>query len=489
MNSFKNIKYGFILGTTVIGLAFLTTFSTTLPAAERPNFIIINVDDLGYADIGPYGSTLNRTPNLDRMAAEGRKLTTFYGAPSCSPSRASLMTGSYAKRVLPINGVLFPGYAEGLDPGEITIAELLKEQGYATGIIGKWHLGDQPEFLPLNQGFDYYFGLPYSNDMGPVEDGIKSDLGQPIPTDAEMERLPPALGKKNQPPLPLMRNNTVLKRVLPDDQQAIVQLYTEEAVKFLKSHQHKPFFLYLAHTAVHFPVYPGKAFAGKSKNGIYSDWVEEVDWSVGEILKAVKKLGLDEKTLIIFTSDNGGTKRASNTPLRGFKASTWEGGVREPAIARWPGKIPANSETDAVTGMIDVMPTFVKLAGGAAPTDRKIDGGDIWPLLAGKEGAKSPHDTYFYFSGLQLQAVRAGEWKLHLKSGELYNLAQDIGESTNRARENPAIVAKLRQAAGDMDDDLGLEGKGPGVRALGKAANPRPLIDLGGNIRPGFEAK
>jgi arylsulfatase A len=232
-------------------------------AADKPNFVLINVDDLGYADVGPFGSKINRTPHLDRMAKEGRKLTAFYAAPVCSPSRAALMTGCYPKRVLPIPGVLFPGNDVGLSPDEVTVAEVLKAEGYATAVVGKWHLGDQPEFLPGRQGFDHHFGLPYSNDMGPAEDGVKSDLGKPLPK-------PKGPG---QPPLPLLRNGTVIKRVRPDDQQSLVELYTAEAVDFIAANKARPFFLYLPHSAVHFPIYPGKKWAGRSPHGICSDWV------------------------------------------------------------------------------------------------------------------------------------------------------------------------------------------------------------------------
>ena len=227
-------------------LTTLILAALPVAAAEKPNFVIINVDDLGYADIGPFGSKLNRTPNLDRMATEGCRLTSFYAAPVCSPSRAALMTGCYAKRALPIPHVLFPVGNQGLSPKEVTLAEVLKDAGYATAIIGKWHLGDQPEFLPNAQGFDLHFGLPYSNDMGPAGDGVRSDLGQPLPT---------GKGKDTgQPPLPLLRNGEVVKRVLPDDQQSIVELYTDEAVKYIAANKEKPFLLYMPHTAVHFPI-------------------------------------------------------------------------------------------------------------------------------------------------------------------------------------------------------------------------------------------
>ena len=470
----------------VAALVLAGVLSRTSNAAERPNFILINIDDLGYGDIQPYGSKLNRTPNLNRMAEEGRKLTCFYAAPVCSPSRASLMTGCYPKRALPIPHVLFPAYATGLDPSEITIAELLKEQGYATGIIGKWHLGDQPEFLPTRQGFDYYYGIPYSNDMGPAADGVKSNLGKPLPTPRNNAKRDNAQG---QPPLPLLRNETVLQRVLPDDQQAIVERYTQEAVKFLWDHQDEPFFLYLPHSAVHFPLYPGKAFHGKSKNGLFGDWVEEVDWSVGQVLDTVRQLKLDEKTLVIFTSDNGGqpSHGAVNAPLRGGKGSTFEGGMRVPTIAWWPKSIPAGTETDSVTSMMDILPTFVKLAGGSAPSDRQLDGGDIWPILAGTPDAQSPHDTFYYYRGLNLQAIRNGSWKLHLAKGELYNLADDIGEAQEVAQDHPEVVARLRRLAEETNEDLGTTEIGPGCRRLGEVANPKPLIDHFGKVREGFD--
>jgi arylsulfatase A len=386
------------------------------------------------------------------------------------------MTGCYPKRSLPIPHVLFPGNDVGLAPQEVTVAELLKKQGYVTGIIGKWHLGDQPEFLPTRQGFDSFFGLPYSNDMGPAEDGVKSSLGAPLPK---------AKGK-GQPPLPWLRDETVVRRVLADDQTTFVELYTKEAVEFIKTNQDKTFFLYLPHTAVHFPIYPGKAFQGKSNNGIYGDWVEEVDWSVGQVLDTLRELKLDRNTLVMFTSDNGGTPRAVNAPLRGFKGSTWEGGMREPTIAWWPGKIPAGTSTGAVTGMIDILPTLVKLAGGQSPADRKIDGGDIWPLLAGEPDAKSPHDEFYYYRGLKLEAVRSGAWKLHLAKGELYNLDSDIGESNNVAAANPEVVARLRGAADQMRDDLGLDALGPGCRELGKVPDAKPIIDHDGTVRAEF---
>jgi arylsulfatase A len=462
---------------TVVLCLSLASSGSAAPVA-KPNFIFINIDDLGYADIGPFGSTLNRTPHLDRMAEEGRKLTSFYAAPVCSPSRAALMTGCYPKRALSIPHVLFPGNNVGLHPDEVTVAELLKGEGYVTGIIGKWHLGDQPEFLPRNHGFDYFFGLPYSNDMGPAADGVKSNLGDPLPK--------PSKGK-GQPPLPLLRNETVLQRVLAKDQTELVKRYTEEAVRFLQAHHDDPFFLYLPHSAVHFPIYPGKDFQGRSGNGIYGDWVEEVDWGVGEVMRAVRELGLDQKTLVIFTSDNGGTRRGLNRPLRGHKGSTWEGGMRVPTIAWWPGQIPAGTQTDAIAGMIDVLPTFAKLAGATLPEDRKLDGGDLWPLLAGVADAQSPHEAFYYYRGLKLEAVRAGAWKLRLADGQLYHLDSDIAESTDVARDNPDEVRRLRALAQRMENDLGADGIGPGCRPLGRVADAQPLIAHDGTVREGFE--
>jgi arylsulfatase A-like enzyme len=477
---------------TVLALVLAPGGLHAAPPA-KPNFVVINIDDLGYADIGPFGSKVNRTPNLDRMAKEGRKLTSFYGAPVCSPSRAALMTGCYPKRALPIPHVLFPNETVGLNPDEVTVAEVLKDAGYATAIVGKWHLGDQPEFLPNRQGFDLHFGLPYSNDMGPAEDGVKSDLGRPLPK--------PGKGP-GQPPLPLLRNGTVVKRVLPDDQQSLVEIYTKEAEAFIAANAGRPFFLYLAHNAVHFPLYPGKAWAGKSPHGLYSDWVEEMDWGVGRVLDALRKGGLAEKTLVLFTSDNGGTPRAVNAPLRGFKGSTFEGGMREPTIAWWPGQIPAGTETDAVTGMFDVLPTFAALAGGNLPAGRKLDGVNIWPQLSGESGAKPAHETFYYYRGLRLEAVRHGDWKLQIANPaaakktdpkddpfkpKLYNLRTDVGEARDVAAAHPDVVKQLEALAAAMKDDLGLDGIGPGCRPLGRVKDPKPLIGHDGKVRPGFE--
>ena len=481
-------------------------------SGDKPNFIVINIDDLGYADVGPFGSTLNRTPHLDRMAREGRKLTSFYAAPVCSPSRSALMTGCYPKRVLPIPGVLFPAGAVGLNPQERTVAEVLKDAGYRTACIGKWHLGDQPEFLPTAQGFGYYLGIPYSNDMGTAAEGSKSNLGAPLPNPKagrKTKRVDDGTGLRGmtQPPLPLVENDKVIMRVKQDEQQAIVETYTTAAVKFIKANKGGPFFLYLPHSAVHFPLYPGKAWVGKSGKDLYNDWVEEVDWSVGQVLDTVRELGIDRNTLVIFTSDNGGTPRASNAPLRGYKGSTWEGGIRVPMIAWWPGRIPAGTSTDEITGMMDILPTFAKLGGGQAPAGRKLDGLDISPVLLGEAGAKG-HTDFCYFRGFNLQAVRSGPWKLHFgrpaagvagkakKKGsrkpnpnaqpiglQLFNLDSDIGESKNVADAHPDVVKRLQALAEAMNADLGDKDQGPGVRPLGRVANPQPFIDHEGNVR------
>ena len=448
----------------------------------RPNFVIIYVDDMGYGDIGPFGSTLNRTPNCDRMAAEGMKLTSFYCAPVCTPSRAQLLTGCYAKRVS-LPRVIGPVSPIGLNKSEHTIAELLKDRGYATQCIGKWHVGDQPKFLPIHRGFDHYLGLPYSNDMGGEWDG-QADV-------------PP---KERKPPVPLVRDDKVIATMMGDQQDTLEAMYTDEAVKFIKEHAAKPFFLYLAHTAVHKPLHPGEAFRGKSKNGTYGDWVEEVDWSTGRVLDTLRDLKLAENTLVVFSSDNGPwlVKKGEGGvagPLRGGKGGTYEGGMREPTIAWWPGHIAAGKSSDVVTGNIDLLPTFVKLAGGTVPTDHKIDGADISDLLLGKSKDSRRHVQY-YFDANELQAVRVGPWKMAIAPqrehnrpvGEqeppsqppfpkLYNLDQDVGETEDIAKDHPDVIKDLQQYVTTMDQDLGIKGnKGPGIREPGRVGEPRPLL-------------
>jgi arylsulfatase A len=449
----------------------LAPFAGVLSVAAKPNFVLIFIDDMGYGDIGPYGSTLNRTPHLDRMAKEGMKLTSFYAAPVCSASRAQLMTGSYAPRV-GVPGVFFPAGRNGLNPAEHTVGDYLKDNGYATMCVGKWHLGDQREFLPVNNGFDGYFGIPYSNDM---------------------QRISSESGKRVHP---LVRDDQVAELLEDEDQRRVTREYTEEGITFIKANKGKPFFLYLPHTAMHVPLYPHKDFAGKSKNGVYGDWVEEVDWSVGQILDALRSEGLEKDTLVIFTSDNGpwaskGKAGGVSGPLRGSKGCTLEGGVREPTIAWWPGTIKAGTTVDAIAGTTDVLPTFVSLAGGTLKPDIKIDGKDISPLLLGKT-TESPHEAWYYYGGRNLQAVRSGPWKLALtgqslgmgirqrdadlaKGDRLYNLDEEIGETTNLYDKHPDVVARLKKLAEAMKADIGSGKPGPGCRPAGLVANPVTL--------------
>lgn len=487
MKLFKNCLFIFsLLGAFGLG--------THIYAADRPNIILINVDDLGYADIGPFGSS-SSTPHLDRMAAEGMKLTSHYAAPVCSPSRASMMTGCYPKRVLPIPHVLFPAAQVGLNPEETTVAEVLKQAGYKTACVGKWHLGDQPEFLPMAQGFDSYYGLPYSNDMGPVADGSKNNPGQtPKKAAAGGKKKAPApqtdeagVRGPNQPPLPLIENGNVIERVKAAEQFTVTTRYTDKALDFIRQNKGGPFFLYMPHTAVHFPLYPGKDFRGKSTNGLLGDWAQEVDWSVGKILDLLRELKLDKNTLVIFTSDNGGALNhgSKNTPLRGTKGQTYEGGIRVCTLAWWPGQVLAGSSTDGVTSHMDWLPTFASLAGGSLP-ERKIDGMDLSPLLKSAKDAGG-HEVFYYYRGFKLEAVRSGPWKLHLDKGELYHLGQDIAEEANVAAKYPDEAKRLWGLAQQMKDDLGLDGpEAPGVRALGRVAKAEPLISDDGTVREGM---
>jgi arylsulfatase A len=472
---------------SLIATLCLSALSPLL-SEERPNIILINIDDLGYADIAPFGGKVP-TPNLDRMAQEGMKLTSHYAAPVCSPSRAAMMTGCYPKRVLPISSVLFPAAAVGLNPKEITIAEALKPAGYATACIGKWHLGDQPEFLPTAQGFDSYFGIPYSNDMGPRADGAKSNPGETIPEGKEVAKkgVDPKLygteetGLKgnSQPPLPML-DGTKIERIKAAKQHTMTRRYTERAVSYIREHKDKPFFLYLPHNAVHFPLYPHQDFMGKSGVSLQKDWVMEVDWCVGQILDTLRELQLDSKTLVIFTSDNGGPLQqgADNTPLRGGKGSTLEGGMRVCTLAWWPGKVPGGATTKAITSHMDWLPTFAAIGGGKAPSDRKIDGLDLSALLLGDRIAFKPRETFFYYRGFTLEAVRSGPWKLQLAKKELYNLDSDPGEAENIAATMTDQVTQLTALAETMKSDLGLDGKdAPGVRPLGRVENPKAWIE------------
>ncbi|MDP6858612.1 MAG: sulfatase [Verrucomicrobiales bacterium] len=439
-------------------ILFFWLFSPSLKA-ELPNFIIIFTDDQGYEDIRCFGSPKIKTPHLDKMATEGRKFTSFYSANSvCSPSRAALMTGSYPTRVS-VPGVLFPRHEIGLNPDEVTIAEVLKGKGYATACIGKWHIGHKPKFLPTRQGFDSYFGIPYSNDMTIDPEALLADNIN-LRNGFTADRIKKEKPKKNL--VPLMRNEEVIE--YPCDQTTLTKRYTEEAVKFISENKDSPFFLYLPHTMPHIPLFASEQFKGKSKRGLYGDTIEEIDWSVGQILKSIKEKGIDQKTLVIYTSDNGPWKLdrgrgGSAYPLRGYKFQTYEGGMRVPCIMRWPGKVPEGTSCDEVAASIDLMPTIAKLAGAKLLKDRKIDGKDIWPLMSGTEGAVSPHDMYYYYKGNRLESARQGKWKIRRsgkksQSVELYDLDSDISETKNLAKENEALVKDMIKKMNLFDEDL-----------------------------------
>lgn len=423
-------------------------------AQDKPNIILIFTDDQGYGDVGCYGAKGFKTPNLDRMAQEGVRFTSFYtGCPVCSGSRAALMTGRHYQRV-GVPAVMFPKNTGGMDPKiEITIARILKQLGYATGIIGKWHLGHLPAYLPTQHGFDSYLGIPYSNDMS-IDPNAKfaKDIVFRLGMDEEKTRKEP-LKNGN---VPLYRGDEVIE--YPVDQSTLVQRYTAEAKKFIATNKDRPFFLYLPHNMPHGPLAASKEFQGRTKS-LFGDVLEEVDWSVGEVLKAVKENGLDDKTLILFTCDNG-TAQGSSGPLRAKKASLYEGGVRVPMIARWPGKIAPGRVSHEIAATVDVLPTFAKIAGGQAPTDRIIDGKDIRPLLFEKD-AKTPHEAYFLAHGGG--AVRSGQWKYYpwaegmdkkekkspnpdAPKVQLYDLDKDLGETINLAAKHPEIVARLQGA-------------------------------------------
>ncbi len=460
----------------LLPLMLLLLLATPARAQERlPNFILINCDDLGYADLGCYGSTKQRTPNIDRLAAEGLKLTSFYSTSGvCTPSRSSLMTGCYPRRVsMHTNGVgywvLFPGNARGLHPDETTIAEIAKSKGYATMCIGKWHLGDQPAFLPTKQGFDHYFGIPFSNDMGQLR------------ADGQLDR--------NRLPTPLLRDEQVIEQ--EPDQTQLTKRYTDEAIGFIRKNAAGPFFLYLPHSFPHWPHYASEAFKGNSANGVYGDCIEELDWSTGEILKTLAELKLDRNTYVLFTSDNGGVIRhgASNAPLKAGKATSFDGGHRVPGILWAPGHIEPGQVSDRIVTTMDILPTFAATIGADLPA-RTIDGHDLRALFADPAHMKSPYDDagYLYYFEGHLQAVRSGPWKLRvakdgpkqtsaaLERPELYNLDVDPAEEDNLASAHPDVVQRLlamiekgRLEIGDGDRD------GTGQRAPGIVTDPQPL--------------
>jgi len=447
------------------------------PAQRPPNFVIIYADDLGYADIGPFraGEAAPQTPNLDRMAREGTRLTNFYVAQAvCSASRMALLTGAYPNRV-GIQGALNHTATHGIHANEMTIAEVLKPRGYATAIFGKWHLGHHKPFLPLQHGFDEYLGLPYSNDMWPRHPQQKDFY----------------------PDLPLIDGDEVVKR--DPDQSQLTTVYTERAVSFIERNRNTPFFLYVPHSMPHVPLFVSDKYKGKTKQGLYGDVIAELDWSVGQILDAVKRANLDGQTLVIFTSDNGpwlsyGNHAGSRGSFREGKATAFEGGVRVPFVARWPGRITAGAAGHAPAMTIDLLPTLAALAGARIPEDRILDGRDIRPLLTGEPGARSPHDALYFYWGAELHAIRSGRWKLHLphpyqslelagndgapgkyvrKTIELslFDLESDAGETTNVADRNPEVVKQLLEHAERAREDLGdtlTNRTGKNVRPAGK---------------------
>ena len=449
-------------------------------APRPPNIVVILADDQGYGDLGSYGHPTIRTPNIDRLAAEGQRWTSFYAAPVCTPSRAQLLTGRLAVRTGLASGVLFPDSPGGLQPSEITIPEVLKPRGYATIAIGKWHLGVLPQYLPTNQGFDSYYGIPYSNDMEMVADG---DVPGGIPGGRFGGYMNPKIEYFQ---VPLMRNQQIVER--PADQTTITRRYTDEAISFIRANRDRPFFVYLAHNMPHMPLFRSKEFEGRSERGKYGDVVEEIDANVGRLIQTLQDLQLQGNTLVVFTSDNGPwspylEQGGSAGLLRGAKGSTWEGGMREPAIFWWPGTI----KSGVVTGIgseLDLLQTFASMAGASAPTDRPLDGYDLSPTLTGD--APSPRETLFYYetnSGYPapLVAVRHGAFKLHIRPPEdgvgrvaapgaagapardggsatkisaappmeLYNLNEDPSEKFNLATTRPEITAELVRIAGE----------------------------------------
>lgn len=401
---------------------------TQAQESRPPNFIVIMADDLGYGDLGVYGSQLIKTPNLDRMALQGARLDSFYSSANvCTAARGGLLTGRYPIRLDLVNDVARPTNDMHLADEEISIAEALKPLGYSTALFGKWHLGSRIEWSPLTQGFDEYFGVLHSNDMVPFE---------------------------------LYRQDQMIED--PVDQSTLTQRYTQEAVGFIEDNQDQPFFLYMPHTFPHVPLYVSNEFSGQSEAGLYGDVVETIDWSVGQILETLERLDLAEDTLIIFTSDNGPWWEGSPGPYRNRKGSSWEGGQRVPFIAKWAGTIPEGRVSDEPAMNIDIFPTLLKLAGGDIPADRVIDGKDIFPMLV--DGEDSPHEVLYLFNNDRIAGVRSGQWKLVLETryraavnsfdnpdsyygpiGLLFDVQRDPSETYSYAREFPDVVSKMRE--------------------------------------------
>jgi arylsulfatase A len=459
--------------------------SSASAAAPAPNIVVIFMDDMGYADVGCFGAQGYQTPNIDKLAADGRKFTNFHVAqPVCSASRTALLTGCYPNR-LGIHGALGPTAKHGINANEMTLAELVKQKGYATAAVGKWHLGSLPQFLPVKHGFDQYYGIPYSNDMWPFH--------------------PQA--KKAFPNLPMIENDHVVDpEITPEEQTHLTTDYTIRGVQFIEKNKDKPFFLYLAHSMVHVPLFVSDKFKGKSGKGLFADVMMEVDWSVGQVMDTLKKNGLEDNTWVIFTSDNGpwlsyGDNAGSAGPLREGKGTCWEGGTRVTGIMKWPGKIPAGTTTDTMMMTIDILPTVAHVIEAKLP-EHPIDGLNCWPIVSGVADAKNPHDFYaFYYEQNQLQAITSGDgrWKLQLphtyrslptdtpkatggipvnykpvkiEQPELYDLYGDLSESKNVASQNPVEVELLQKHAAtiraELGDTLMKQPKGTGTREAGK---------------------
>ncbi len=438
------------------------------PSTERPNIILINCDDLGYGDLGCYGSRANSTPYIDRLAEDGMRFTNFYmGASVCTPSRGAMLTGSYPRRIgfgsFGERGVLFPGDPMGLNPEETTISSVLNDQGYATKIVGKWHCGDQPEFLPTNHGFDSFYGVPYSNDMGRRRNHLE------------------------HPPLPLLRGSTVVQE--QPDQASLTERFLEESVRFIQEHKDGPFFLYLAHIYVHLPLWVPKRFLERARNGGFGAAVECIDWVLGALLAELERLEIAGSTLVIFTSDNGGIAEygGSNGALRGKKGTSWEGGHRVPCIMRWPGYIPAGSVCEQLTTAMDFLPTVARIVDATIPNP--IDGRDIGPLLRGDPDAADVHGAYYYYNRDAMEAVRDTRYKLFFSRNgepvaELYDVRADPGEHQNIFDQNPEVVAGLTRIADAMREEIGdsVHGKtGTSCRPVGRVDNARPLTSFDEN--------
>ena len=437
----------------------ILALNTYVEAQSNPNIVIIFTDDQGYADVGCFGAEEYETPNLDKMASEGMRFTDFYVAQAvCGASRAALLTGCYPNRISML-GAPGPKSKHGINPDEILIPEMLKNKGYSTGMFGKWHLGHHKKSLPIHHGFDEYYGLPYSNDMWPHHPGVR--------------HLPMKERLKKWPHLPLIEGDQIIDdEVTPEEQKSLTTDYTIKAVNFIKKNKDNPFFLYLAHSMPHVPLFVKDKNKGITKKGLYADIMWEIDWSVGEIIKSLKDNGIDENTLVIFTTDNGpwlsyGNHAGSAKPLREGKGTAWEGGVRVPCIMRWPKKIPSEKICSTPAMTIDILPTIAELTGSDLP-NHSIDGKSIFPLMKGNPQAKSPHEAYFFYWGANLHAIRKGNWSLHLphsyrslkdqpgKDGipskyiqkstgiALFDLKNDIGQKEDLSEIHPNIVERLK---------------------------------------------